>query len=232
MENQPVTTDSELGDSNDEKVPSRDRNSELALRLRDMLGQESVTSFGRRCGIGEATLRKYFSGTLPNSENLVAIADAGNVSIEWLAAGRGPKTRRENFHSQSKNDAFAARMREVYGSNSVTSFSRKAGIEEDHVRSYLSGTFPSAGDIVLIADMADVNIEWLAAGRGPKVRGEDIIKDIDRLTLAIEAVDEGLGPRYVAMPPSKRAQLLAAVYDLLLDMDQKDNVIKFIKLAA
>ena len=93
MRNQSVNSNSELGSSNLKKVPSRNDDSELAIRLREMLGHESVTAFGRRCGIGEATLRKYFSGTLPNSDNLVAIADAGNVNIEWLAAGRGLKQR-------------------------------------------------------------------------------------------------------------------------------------------
>ncbi|MDD2883287.1 MAG: helix-turn-helix transcriptional regulator [Rhodoferax sp.] len=169
MRNQSVISDSELMSQHVDKVPSRKKDSELATRLRDMLGQESVTAFGRRCGIGEATLRKYFSGTLPNSENLVAMADAGNVNIEWLAAGRGPKMRGA-----------------------------------------------SAG-IPMIPQAAPASIA---------------MEDIERLTLAIEAVDEGLGPRYAAMPPPKRAALLAAVYDLLLDMDQKDNVIKFIKLAA
>jgi transcriptional regulator with XRE-family HTH domain len=67
---------------------------DLATRLREAIGDEPVAAFGRRCGLNESTLRKYFSGTSPSTENLVAIADAANVSIEWLATGRGPKQRR------------------------------------------------------------------------------------------------------------------------------------------
>jgi len=172
MRNQSVAADSELGPANAGKVPSRNKDSELAMRLRDMLGQESVTAFGRRCGIGEATLRKYFSGTLPNSENLVAMADAGNVNIEWLAAGRGPKLRGASAHIPMIPQAVA----------------------------------PPASTFH--------------------------IEDIERVEMTIESIEQGLGPRYAAMPVKKRAQLFAAVYDLLLDMDQKENVVKFIKLAA
>lgn len=58
------------------------------------MGDESATEFGRRCGVGEATLRNIIkSGAWPRTDNLVAIADAANVNIEWLAAGRGPKER-------------------------------------------------------------------------------------------------------------------------------------------
>ena len=170
MRNQSVTGDPELGTEASEKVPSRNSDAELATRLRDMLGRESVTAFGRRCGIGEATLRKYFSGTLPNSDNLVAMADAGNVNIEWLAAGRGPKLRGASIP-----------------------------------------TIPQAPPIQ------------------PSVFHID---DIHRLTLAIEAVEEGLGKIYSSVPADKRAKLVAAAYDLLIDMDQKDNVVKFVKLAA
>lgn len=173
MRNQPLKGESELQNASDQKVPIRQKESELSARLIEVMGQESVTEFGRRCGIGEATLRNIIkTGAWPRTDNLIAIADAANVNIEWLAAGRGPKMR------------------------------------------------GASASIPMIPQSAPAPASIIA------------IEDIERLTLAIEAVDEGLGPRYAAMPPPKRAALLAAVYDLLLDMDQKDNVIKFIKLAA
>lgn len=148
-------------------VPIRSTESELPERLRLAIGDEPVTAFGRRCGIGEATLRKYFKGTLPNIENLIAIADAANVSIEWLAAGRGPKQRGA------------------------------------------SATPPA-----------------------PPAESTVNVEDLARLTLAIEAIEEGLGPTRYKLTANRYAQLVAAVYDLLADMDQKSNVLKFIKLAA
>ena len=93
MSNQASSRESATDTAKTQKGPILLMESALPDRLRDAIGDESVTAFGRRCGIGEATLRKYFKGTLPNIENLIAIADAANVSIEWLAAGRGPKQR-------------------------------------------------------------------------------------------------------------------------------------------
>ena len=72
---------------------------QLAMRIREVIGDESVSSFGRKCSIGESAIRKYLAGSLPNSENLVAIADAANVSIEWLATGRGSKQRSANVNN-------------------------------------------------------------------------------------------------------------------------------------
>lgn len=65
----------------------------MAGRIRDLIGDESHASFARRCGVGETTLRKYLGGADPSTARLVAMADANNVSIEWLATGRGSRKR-------------------------------------------------------------------------------------------------------------------------------------------
>lgn len=171
MRNQQVRTESEGLRSASEKLPIQKAESERTQRIREVIGVESVTAFGRRCGIGEATLRKYLNGAVPNTDNLVAIADAANVNIEWLAAGRGPKQR-------------------------------------------------GAAAIPTIAPAL------------PQVESTVNLEDLDRLELAIEAVEEGLGALYRELSSARRAKLIAAAYDLLIDMDQKDNVVKFIKLAA
>lgn len=170
MRNQHVRIESEGLRGASEKLPIQKTESERTQRIREVIGVESVTAFGRRCGIGEATLRKYLSGAVPNTDNLVAIADAANVNIEWLAAGRGPKMRGTPVY-----------------------------------------TIPPAP---------------------PQVASSVNLDDLERLELAVESVEEGLGATHRTLPPSKYAQLIVAVYDLLADMDQKDNVVKFIKLAA
>ena len=139
----------------------------LADRLRDAMGDQSGTAFARRCGISEGAIRKYLLGASPSTENLIAMADTANVSIEWLAAGRGPKQRGAS-----------------------------------------------------------------AAAPAPPAESTVNVEDLERLTLAIEAIEEGLGPTRYKLTANRYAQLVAAVYDLLADMDQKSNVLKFIKLAA
>lgn len=62
----------------------------LADRLQRIIGSESVASFARRSGVGESLLRKYLNGALPNSNNLVLMADAAGCYVDWLACGRPP----------------------------------------------------------------------------------------------------------------------------------------------
>lgn len=79
--------------SSSQKVSTVEAGLKLGLRIKEVIGEESISSFGRRCDVGESTLRKYIAGASPNTQSLIAIADAANVNIEWLAAGRGPKLR-------------------------------------------------------------------------------------------------------------------------------------------
>lgn len=64
-------------------------------RIEEIIGEESVSSFARRSGVIEGTIRNVISGALPRTDNLVSLADAGGVLVDWLATGRGPKTRAE-----------------------------------------------------------------------------------------------------------------------------------------
>lgn len=70
-----------------------DELNELARRIAEVAGDKSVSAFAKECGFGESLLRKYLAGSLPNASNLVAIARAGGVTVDWLATGRPPKMR-------------------------------------------------------------------------------------------------------------------------------------------
>jgi len=60
-------------------------------RLKIAINVESVNAFAKRSGIPEGTLRTYLSGaSLPGLDKLIAISDAAQVNIEWLATGKGP----------------------------------------------------------------------------------------------------------------------------------------------
>ena len=65
----------------------------LTSRIKEVIGDKKVVWFAAECGIGESTLRNILQGAIPRTDILVAIADAGGVALEWLAAGRGPKER-------------------------------------------------------------------------------------------------------------------------------------------
>lgn len=64
------------------------------LRLKEIVKQESINSFAKKCELPESLLRKYLTGsTLPGTKALVAIANYTNTSLEWLATGTGPMTK-------------------------------------------------------------------------------------------------------------------------------------------
>lgn len=61
-------------------------------RVREVVGSNSARSFARTLNISDNILRKYMDGISdPSRTNLIAIAEAGGVTVEWLATGKGPK---------------------------------------------------------------------------------------------------------------------------------------------
>ncbi|QND45340.1 helix-turn-helix transcriptional regulator (plasmid) [Rhizobium lusitanum] len=65
---------------------------------------------------------------------------------------------------------FGERLLEAIGSESVHAFSKRAGVSDSTLRGYLKGNMPAADTALTIADAANVNLEWLVSGRGPKDR--------------------------------------------------------------
>jgi transcriptional regulator with XRE-family HTH domain len=82
-----------------------DTASELPARLRECIADETVSSFARRCKLPEATIRSYLEGKKPVFDKLVKIADAAGVTVDWLATGRGPRTRAEAISSADQRDS-------------------------------------------------------------------------------------------------------------------------------
>lgn len=67
----------------------------LPGRIGELIGDKKVSWFAKECGFGESLLRKYLLGAQPNTSNLVAMANVGGVTVDWLATGRLPRTRAE-----------------------------------------------------------------------------------------------------------------------------------------
>lgn len=90
-------------DSNEAKRPIlQDESDALVDRIKEVVGDSSVSSFSRRCGFGESILRGYLAeGKRPGIDYLVSMANVGGVTVDWLATGRLPKYRRELTQSMS-----------------------------------------------------------------------------------------------------------------------------------
>jgi hypothetical protein len=64
-------------------------NSDFSSRLRCLIGDASISAFGRKVDIGESLIRKYLKGSDPGLSKVVKVAAACEVDIRWLALGEG-----------------------------------------------------------------------------------------------------------------------------------------------
>lgn len=62
---------------------------QFSERLKSIVPSGSGREFAKRAGIGYSTVHNYLQAvSSPTLENLVLLAKAGNVSVEWLATGK------------------------------------------------------------------------------------------------------------------------------------------------
>jgi phage repressor protein C with HTH and peptisase S24 domain len=64
--------------------------STFAGRFRLALGSESPHAFSKRSGISGTMVRKYLDGSMPGLDKLLEITEATDVTLDWLAARKGP----------------------------------------------------------------------------------------------------------------------------------------------
>jgi hypothetical protein len=77
--------------------------------------------------------------------------------------------------SDSEINRFPDRLLEMIDGESVRGFSRKSGVSEAVLRSYLKGdTSPSLERVAVLASAGGVSVEWLTAGVRQNIGKEDI----------------------------------------------------------
>ena len=62
---------------------------EFQDRLARIFDYGTMAEIARRLELPHATIRNYFGGRLPSPEVLIKIAEATNVSLNWLLTGKG-----------------------------------------------------------------------------------------------------------------------------------------------
>ncbi|WP_171750525.1 helix-turn-helix transcriptional regulator [Vibrio sp. RE88] len=81
-------------------------------RLKQLIGEESVSGFARRVELSEALIRKYLNGSEPSLSKANQIAMKANCSLEWLATGCGYLYRQAEVVDM---DAYIMAYRHVHG---------------------------------------------------------------------------------------------------------------------
>ncbi|NBJ36590.1 helix-turn-helix domain-containing protein [Serratia fonticola] len=93
----------DVDDSKRNQKPFDDagKGSGFTERLNLLVGSDTGRSFARKVGIPYSTFYKYQQGaTQPTLDNLILLANAAGVSVEWLATGKGgsePKIEDSSF---------------------------------------------------------------------------------------------------------------------------------------
>lgn len=141
---------------------------------------------------------------------------------------------------------FAERLKGLVDSyESISALARNVGVVEGTIRKWANGlSRPKIDEAVKLAQTLDVHLLWLATGEGPQLKNEEGEKDqqaskkdsapvldMKRLRLAIETVEEAFNDKGVTMDPDRKAELVAAIYDLYADNDSLDKtpVLRLIK---
>ncbi|AUR82784.1 peptidase S24/S26A/S26B [Vibrio phage 1.028.O._10N.286.45.B6] len=74
----------------------QEKGTSFSERLNKVLGNKSGRAFSKEVGISYSTLHNYLSGvSSPTLDNLIALSNKANVSIEWLATGKDDMVREE-----------------------------------------------------------------------------------------------------------------------------------------
>lgn len=69
-------------------------------RLKELLEGQSARSFAQKAGMGDSTLRAILNGAMPRLDNLLRIAEAAGVSVEWLATGKESNKSQSDFEAE------------------------------------------------------------------------------------------------------------------------------------
>ncbi|PHQ25486.1 transcriptional regulator [Marinobacter guineae] len=72
----------------------------FAERLKALIGTQSARGFAQKAGMGDSTLRAILNGAMPRLDNLLRIAAAAGVSVEWLATGKEPTKSDSQFEEE------------------------------------------------------------------------------------------------------------------------------------
>lgn len=84
-----------------------EKGSSFSERLKELIGNRSGRAFAKDAGISYSTLHNYLTDkSLPTLDNLIALANYTNVSVQWLATGENTEKiqQKEDINLQVSND--------------------------------------------------------------------------------------------------------------------------------
>ncbi|MCP4285334.1 MAG: helix-turn-helix transcriptional regulator [Gammaproteobacteria bacterium] len=183
----------------------------FATRLKQIIGEDSVSKFAKKCEVTESMLRKYLLGeSVPGTDKLVRVAQVADVSIRWLATGEGTWSEAAGWDRVTPSQLAIVLEFERYARRRADAGTRCA--LSAFVREYNAGQLEigTIGDVKKITE--DELILWrdLAWER----RVEKAAIDETGLRTAIEIADELMEASGKSMDAEQKARLIVAIYRL------------------
>jgi phage repressor protein C with HTH and peptisase S24 domain len=77
-------------------------------------------------------------------------------------------------YSIVEGGSLGERLQTLIGDDSVRTFASKVGVSETMIRKYLKGGMPGLDIAARMAELCEVNLHWLATGRGPRTLSDDV----------------------------------------------------------
>ncbi|CAM3619214.1 Bacteriophage CI repressor helix-turn-helix domain protein [Vibrio aerogenes CECT 7868] len=230
-------------DTNQEITPLlltyREQIDQFKDRLKAVMGNESVRSFSKRCGISESVIRKYLKGSYPVMDKLPKIAVATGMSMGWLISGCESDCIAE---TSGAGQLLPQRLRALMGNRDLKTTASDWDISVSTLQACLDGAVPSLYIASRIAAAERISLQWLATDNddtnplSAAVTTEQTAQAVNTTVLsrAITKVDCLCQQHHFTLEQEKKAQVIALVYQMLLNPEKIDESVYFeiIKLAS
>lgn len=79
----------------------------FATRLREAMQGASINAFARKAGLSASSVHRILHGGEPSLSTIFQLADAANVSANWLMTGRDPQNTQIDYQSGTQLNGFA-----------------------------------------------------------------------------------------------------------------------------
>lgn len=145
-----------------------DQDHEFGKRLKKALDHAGLSQLeaAKMLGLNKDSLTNYVKGRLPKAEILRELARVCSVSVDWLLTGNGPGPGEKQ--ETEKDPGFAARLNEAMIAVGLTPQQAAAqlNLPRDALERYLTGELPGPRELLALARLTGVSMEWLIAGEG------------------------------------------------------------------
>ncbi|GAB4119831.1 MAG: hypothetical protein Kow00104_02520 [Rhodothalassiaceae bacterium] len=188
-------TDTDAGGKSidrDSSIPDPTRIGGFHDRLKKIVFEVSgnAAAFARKAGISQSGFHNIMKGGEPSRPILVAIAQAADVSIHWLATGEGPMRHKGILpHGEARQLARSTM--------SATETLPAAGRELDAERQRLTGGSPAretggAIDVDILAHAEQLVDDWMKANGRTREPGKRAALVAETYALIADMVNGGL----------------------------------------